>query len=134
MIGPGESDSRRVVDGAKAPALREPAGDDDRVVEGLVSLDLLGVAFEVLSVGLVGHRLGRPAPRLAVLGPETLAGAHDRRVVDVDVLAADGAEVVAGGQLLAQGVLEVVREPAHRSTTRTTTRAGRAGSSSVRKS
>ena len=48
--------------------------------------------------------------------------------------APDRAEVVAGREVLAERVLEVVGEPAHRTTTRTTTRAGRAGSSSVRKS
>src|SRR5829696_8725830 len=42
---------------------------EDGVVEGLVALDLLGVALEVGSVGLVGDRLDRPAPSLAVLRP-----------------------------------------------------------------
>ena len=82
---------------------------EDGVVERLVSRDFGFVVSEVVPVLLKGHRRRRPAPSLAVLDPQPLAGSHHGGKVDVDVALADRSQVTPGSELNTFGVREVVR-------------------------
>jgi hypothetical protein len=86
---------------------------EDAVQEALVRGDVPLVVGEVVAVLLGGHVGRRPAPRPAVDRPEPLPGSHDRREVDLGVGRAHRPHVLAGGQVSAQGVHEVLGEPGH---------------------
>ena len=78
--------------------------------------DLPLVVGEVVAVLLEGHVRRRPSPGLAVDRPEPLPRAHDGREVDLGVGRTHRPQVLPGGQVGAQRVLEVVGQPGHAGT------------------